>query len=176
MVDIHTEARLSLESQGTWCQPPLWKTMLDKEGCLTLKLTLDAPLEEIELAVGRILRLCRPEPRKTRNRPDKDAAALETWACYEETKRFSVVAKQLQRPVNTVKRQYVRGFELIHGQRPTGTIKQRRAGIMIDPATDYRNHEGSCVRCKKANTIEQMCPKFVAFLTQDTSALRELIQ
>ena len=174
MVDLHAEARRSLEREGTWLEPPYWKTKLDKEGCLAVKIRLNDPIEEIERAFWRLVDYYRQEPPKTRRRPDKVAQALDTWVCYEEHKVFSVVAQRLGRKVSTVKGQYVRACTLIHGQQPTGSIKRRRAGIVSDPAGEFQNHLGSCSRCQKAETGDEMCAKFKAFVTQDTKSLREV--
>lgn len=169
---VRKEAQRALASEGVWLEPPRRYTKADKEGWLTLKVNLNAPLEESEPAISRLLRVNRVNTPKTRNRPDKVAAALETFVCYEQMKQFSAVAKHLQRSINTVKGQYVRAFVLIHGQPPTGSIKQRRVGIVRDPAGDFQAHLGSCSRCQK-DTVKEWCPKWKAYVTQDTKALRE---
>lgn len=155
-------------------RPPLGqpRTMVkaSKDRKLILEVNLDAPLEKTEQSIGRLLRLYRSKP-KTRNRPDKNAEALESWFTYENIKQFSAAAKELNHPVNTVKAQYVRACVLIYGKRPTGSIKQRRAGIVRDPAGEYQAHFGSCSRCQKAETADKICPRFLAFVNQDTKAL-----
>jgi len=171
--EIAKEGRRKLKSEGKWTEPLRKYTKADKDGWLTLKVNLNAPLEESERAIRYYLRVNRVNPPKIRNRSDKVAAALETWVCYEEKKLFSAVVRQLRRPVTTVKGQYVRASLLIHGKRPAGSIKQRRAVFVKDPFAEFQAHYGSCSRCKKADTVEKMCPKFIAFVDQDSKALRE---
>lgn len=173
MLDPHEEARRAFESGDTWCESQPWKYKLDKDGCLTLKINLNAPIEEIEDAIARTLRFFRQDPPKTRRRPDKNAAALETWDCYDRLRNFQAVSELLRRPVGTVKGQYIRACELIFGQRPTGSIKHRRAGILSDPAGEFQSHHKLCSRCQQAVTADDFCPKFLSFTDQDTRALRE---
>lgn len=168
--------RRTFRRDGMAVEPPRRHTKADKDGWLTLKINLNAPLDECERAIRWHLRVNRVDPPKTRNRPDKIVEALEAWDCYEKAKQFSAVAQKLRRPVSTVKGQYVRACVLIHGQRPNGSIKQRRAGIVGDPAGEFKTHLESCSRCQKANTGDNFCPKFLSFVTQDTKALRELLR
>ncbi|MCH8041463.1 MAG: hypothetical protein IH977_14140 [Nitrospinae bacterium] len=170
---VGKEGRRTLEREGTWIEPHRMSTNADKDGWLTLKVNLNASLEASERAIRHLLRVNRVNPPQTRTRPDKVAEALEAWVCYEETKQFSAVAKQLQRPVNTVKGQYVRACDLIHGQRPTGSIKQRRIGMVRDPAREFNTHYTGCAKCRKAKTPEEFCPRWVAWVNQDAKALRE---
>jgi len=151
-------------------EPPQKYTMADKNGWLTIKINLQAPLNELEEAIRRELRRHRYFQPSGRNRPDKDAAALEVWDGYVHEKRFSVVAKKLGRKVSTVKGQYVKAHILIHGQRPSGSIKQRRAGKMRDPQGEFSAHYGSCSRCQKADSADKLCSKFLAYIDQDTKA------
>lgn len=163
----------TLDREGTAAEPRRRYTLADKDGWLTLKVNLATPLEELEQAIGRILRINRWDPPKGRHRPNKDAEALETWVCYEQEKQFSLVAKQLSRKVSTVKGQYVRAYVLLHGQKPSGSIKQRRAGTIGDPAGEFQAHLHSCSRCSKADSADALCPKYKSYVLQDTGALRE---
>ena len=52
------------------------RKMTDKDGWLTMKVKLNAPLEEIEQEVLWHLRINRRNPSRTRNRPDKAVEAL----------------------------------------------------------------------------------------------------
>ena len=144
--------------------------MADNEGWLTFKVNIGAPLEELEQAIGRLLRINRWSPPEGRHRPDKDAEALEALVCYEQTKQFSLVAKHLKRSVSTVKGQYVRAYSLIHGQKPSGSIKQRRAGIMRDPSGEFWAHFGSCNSCQNADSADDLCPKFLSHIDRNTKA------
>lgn len=163
---VRKEGSRTLEREGAFEEPSHRYTQADDEGWLTLRVNLNAPLEEVEKAIHWHLRVNRENPPKTRNRPDKNAAALETWVCYEQEKLYSTVSKRLKRPVSTVKGQYVRACVLIYGQKPSGSIKQRRAGIFRDPASEFQDHYGSCNRCQKANAAGEMCSRFLAFVNQ----------
>jgi hypothetical protein len=155
-----------------------WHTQSDRDGWLTLKVNLKAPLDQSEEMIARLLRLHRGTLRhpNTRNRPDSNTKALEVWVCYQEHPNFSAVARQLHRKVSTVKGQYIRGCLLVRGTRPTGPMKQRRASIVTDPALEYQNHYSKCSQCQKAVTAGQMCPRFLAYVAQDTRAQRESSQ
>lgn len=166
---------IQTSSTSAWLD---WRRHADigQDGSLTVKINLnDGPLEQIEQELSRLLSFYR-KPLKTRRRPGKDEEALETWSSYEAMKRFSTVAQQLKRRVNTVKGQYVRACLLIDGQRPTGSIKQRRVRPMEDPSQEFQNHFGSCTRCQKADTAEQMCPKYLAYVDVDSKAQRERLR
>jgi len=167
---IDKDMRRTLEREGKATEPPRTYTMADKDGWLTLKINLNAPLEESERAIKWHLRVNRGDPPNTRKRPDKDAEALEAWVLYEQKKNFQAVANHLNQPVNTVKGQVVRATFLIFGQRPTGSIKRRRVGIIRDPASEYQAHLSTCSRCNNPKTVEDMCPKFIAYVNQDTKA------
>jgi hypothetical protein len=95
---------------------------------------------------------------------------LQIWDQYQETPSFSQVAKVMRLPPTTVKDHFVAACQDIEGQAPTGTTKQRRAGIMRDPGGDFQAHLGSCSRCQNADTADKICPKFLAFVTQETKA------
>lgn len=176
-VDLNAEAdnemRRSLERTGMAVEPPRRYTSADKDGWLTLKVNLNRPLDEVERVIRWLLRKHRWNPPKTRNRPDKIAKALETWVSYEERKCFTEVARHLGRPISTVKGQYVRACVLLFGQRPSGSIKQRRAGIVADPAWQFEAHLGLCNRCQKADSADKFCPKWAAYVNQDSKSLRE---
>lgn len=161
--------RLKMTSSTEACLKMQRSIHVDTEGWISLKVNLNAPLEHIERHINRLLRLYRTPP-KTRHRPDKDEQALETWGCYEEKKSFAGVARQLGRKVSTVKGQYVRACDLIYAQRPTGSMKQRRAGIVRAPGDEFQAHYASCHRCQNANTADKMCPRFLAFVSQETKA------
>lgn len=177
-IDLNAEAdkemRNTLERKGQAGQPSHRKySMADKDGWLTLRVNVMVPFEELEQAFKDIVQINQGHKPATRNRPDTVQKALETFSCYEQTKRFSLVAKQLARKVTTVKGQYVRACLLISGEKPSGTMKQRRAGMIGDPAAWFQNHHGSCSRCQKADIPEDMCAKAYAYITQDEKALRE---
>lgn len=105
---------------------------VDKEGWLTLKVNLHAPLEKTESLIGAWLRLHKSAlraqtPKKTRSRPDKHALALEVWDKYQDCPNFAELSRILHRKASTVKGQFIRGYVLMNGILPSGpSIKQRR--------------------------------------------------
>lgn len=150
-------------------------TKADRDGYLTLKVDLKVPLERSEPLIAMLLRLHRTALTlpKTRRRPDKDAEALQVVECYSEEPNFSTVARRLSRSPSTVKGQFIRGHVLIYGVRPSGGIKERRASPIKDPAREFDTHYTGCAKCRKAEKPEELCPRWVAWVTQDTKALRE---
>ena len=150
-------------------------TKADRDGYLTLKVDLKVPLEQTEPRIAMLLRLHRTALTlpKTRRRPDKDAEALQVVECYSEEPNFSTVAQRLSRSPSTVKGQFIRGHVLIYGVRPSGGIKERRASLIKDPAREWNTHYAGCAKCRKAETPEEFCPRWVAWVKQDEIALRE---
>jgi len=184
-IDLNAEAdremRRKLEQDGTAEEPPRRHTMADKEGWLTLKIQTRAPLPELEAALRIILRQNRFDPPKTRNRPDKNALALQTFACYTETPDFYSVSKALHRRLRVVKCEYIRGHVLVYGQKPARLSKQDELSDILsnigdDQAGKYQSHLSSCSRCNNAKNADQFCKKWAAYVNQDYVPLSEQIR
>lgn len=147
MIDLHAEARRALwnpkELEKTWSEPPLWKTKLDKEGCLLLKVYLNAPLEEIERAIGRLLRFYRDKP-KTRNRPDTRQKGIEVFLAWKKDHDLGTVAQTLQLSLTTTRRLFRETFRKVYGDRPPRKQKARKAADFVD----IPSHVSDCARCQ----------------------------
>ncbi len=152
-------------------------TRADEDGWLTLKVNLLAPLPESEEMLRGILRAHRRAldvPKDVRQRAASNLQCLEVWESYENERKFTAVARHLRRKVSTVKGQYVRGYVLVFGSKPTGSMKQRRLiGIGDNPGGEFESHLANCSRCHRAETADQFCQKYVDFVKQDHVSLRE---
>jgi hypothetical protein len=157
--------------------PDGWNRHVDGKGWLILRVNLRAPIQETLPIAERIMSLCRKTlaESKQRTRADSLEQALRVYGCYSRYRKFAQVGAVLGLPVSTVKGQFVRGCVLVHGKPPTGTMKQRRARDVGDPAHDFQSHLPSCARCQKAKSVEDMCSRFSAFAVQDTVSLRECL-
>ena len=80
---------------------------------------------------------------------------------------FDEIARQLGRSQSTIKSAYVVASKNILGER----IQKKKAAIVnYEPQT----HIQKCPVCKKAKTLEQLCPKTFAYIHQGHKSQKEL--
>jgi hypothetical protein len=149
---------------------------------LRLKINLSYPrymlIDEIEKELSKVMRTrC-----KTRRRWDKYDYYLQVYDSAKAGETFTAIARALNKRVSTVKSAYLAIVNTIYYCDPTGltrihahrdrALPKKKTLILTD--LDPKTHVSQCERCKKAQTVDQMCRVSQIFTNQDTRGQREL--
>ncbi len=140
---------------------------LMEEKFLTLRIDLTAPkhaiLQEFEEKIDFFRKyVSRP---KERNTSAKGIDIFEIWDEFERTKKFSKVASKLKLNVSTVRKGYLRAFDLIMLEK-YNPRKYNRKGIAKEQLAK------TCQICDSRASCRTLCPSVLPYIEQDYASRR----
>ena len=103
-----------------------------------------------------------------RDKPDKKVEKFHIWDLYKKIKNFSKISKRINQKETTIRKAYLRAFEIIMGEKYDPMIHNRKS-LSI--------HELSitCDKCSNRNTCDTLCPEVLAYANQDRGSSRGII-
>jgi hypothetical protein len=157
----------------TTYSPVSWRT--SEPGRVEMSVDLDAvPLDSlIAMVEDELRKVYRDHKQRTRRvgtrvrrRPDTDQFDLRVFDLALQGERsFRKIATQLSRPPSSVKTAFMRAAARIGVPR---TTSRRRAASYHDwDVFDPDSHKRTCVHCRGAKTVEEMCAPLRQYVKQD---------
>ena len=149
---------------------------------LRLDVNLSYPRDILIERIDRELSKAMPQRSKTRRRWDKFGYYLKVYDAAKKGEPFTAIARTLRKRLSTVKSAWLAIGKAIYYCNSTGLTridahrhralpaKKKLVLMDVDPAT----HISHCERCKKAQTVDEMCLVSQIFTKQDTHGQREL--
>lgn len=149
---------------------------------LRLDVNLSYPRDILIERIDAELSKAMPQRSKTRRRWDKFGYYLKVYDAAKKGEPFTAIARTLKKRLSTVKSAWLAigkaiyycdatGLKRIAARRHRALPAKKKLILMdVDPAT----HVSHCERCKKAQTVGEMCLVSQIFTNQNTHGQREL--
>jgi hypothetical protein len=129
---------------------------------LCLAIRLDYPLDVLMALVEQEIRRAKEPVSPSRRRHDKDDFNLQVYDRAIQNEPFTKIARELGRPVTTVKTAFVRTRLKIYGEHSQS--RKAVAGDALTADVDLQKHFATCSTCSKAKTSDNLCPPIRAHL------------
>jgi hypothetical protein len=107
-----------------------------------------------------------------RRRLDRVEYYLRVFDLAEQGQTFRTIAKELKRPLSSVKSAFLAARRNVFGQ--AGFPKHATKKDLPLASFDVERHCQSCATCQKADSFEKMCPKARLYALQDHKGQTEL--
>jgi hypothetical protein len=104
-----------------------------------------------------------------RRRLDKVELQLAVFDRAMRGQTFTAIARELRKPVGTVKRAYYSAVNQIFG---TGRIAAKKE-LTLQSFDDAERHWKTCPDCSRASTADEACPQMRLLVNQDSRGRRE---
>jgi len=148
----------------------------DREGFITLRAHKSATGDDVKRFWQHLKRGSTEPTGRVRYHSGAWRDRLKIWDLFVEKRRtFSQVARQIRKPVSTVKSLFWAARLDILGvpQKAKRSRADRQAVMIAQMEPKDQRHFEECSECRKAKTPEDFCPPYRAYVTQDERSLRE---